>query len=248
MKYKKIIVAISGSILAFSMTGLAFGAYKLDNVSAAQKISENTKLEIQNYLNEVKNESADLLQNSDSFHNSADLEEVDKRNAEDINEAENTEDKYSPTISSFKEDEAKKVYTEFDLLEKFIEEGNIDENKYAIYVPIVNNSGIKGAAIMEKAVTTNQLEARAMVIPDGNVDVLLDNEIIFENINTFLNDKERQTIKTVFYGDMKLGSMFTIVAYIQLENDEKYVMPIQSNASLFGLEQGKIYDAETFLP
>lgn len=52
----------------------------------------------------------------------------------------------------------------------------------------------------------------------------------------------------LFYGKMNLGSFDTIVAYIQTENNLKYIMPIQSNASMIGLEQCKLYDANVFLP
>ena len=61
--------------------------------------------------------------------------------------------------------------------------------------------------------------------------------------------EEKQTKNTMlFYGKMNLGSFDTIVAYIQTDNNLKYIMPIQSNASMIGLEQCKLYDANVFLP
>lgn len=147
----------------------------------------------------------------------------------------------------FETEKYKKIYTDYNLMEKFINEDTSSLKEYLIYMPIMDNNGMKGTAIIKESNIANQYDVDSVLIPDDNTDVLIDDETIFKNINSFL--EEKQTKNTMlFYGKMNLGSFDTIVAYIQTENNLKYIMPIQSNASMIGLEQCKLYDANVFLP
>ena len=179
MKYLNKMILVLCILTIFFITAFNFNTYQSKYISSDIKVLESIKLQIQNYLCNIKD------------------------------------------TSSLKE--------------------------YLIYMPIMDNNGMKGTAIIKESNIANQYDVDSVLIPDDNTDVLIDDETIFKNINSFL--EEKQTKNTMlFYGKMNLGSFDTIVAYIQTENNLKYIMPIQSNASMIGLEQCKLYDANVFLP
>ncbi len=74
-------------------------------------------------------------------------------------------------------------------MEKFINEDTSNLKEYLIYMPIMDNNGMKGTAIIKESNIANQYDVDSVLISDDNTDVLIDDETIFKNINSFLEEK-----------------------------------------------------------
>ncbi len=236
MKYLNKMILVLCILTIFFITAFNFNTYQSKYISSDIKVLESIKLQIQNYLYNIKNER--LQQNLYCDNPFTHLEKIDEKN---INNP------FDDMVLYFETEKYKKIYTDYNLMEKFINEDTSNLKEYLIYMPIMDNNGMKGTASIKESNIANQYDVDSVLISDDNTDVLIDNETIFKNINSFLEEKQTKNVM-LFYGKMNLGSFDTIVAYIQTENNLKYIMPIQSNASMIGLEQCKLYDANVFLP
>ncbi len=263
MKVKKSIAIVMCCILSASST-FVFNAYAESdnkNLTILSIVNDSDELsKIEKYLEHFKGKNVKLTpdrsfrkSSSDSRINLFEEEEARKNKMSPLMDMDSIESVFTtnqpnavPTLSMFNVNEAKKVYIYNEtLLEKIQNGDSLEDEDFLWQIPIVNTLDENGVIYLAESKMDGEIITKAIEFPSDNRKMFLSNEEMISLINDY--NEENVNIKNVYFADLPISIMGTVVAVVELDTNEILFITIQDVNYYNGMGYKQVYSFDEMM-